>query len=120
MQNQFADLTTQTLESAFNTAKELAALNAKVAEQMIAHQLDAVTEVVDAGLAQMQRVRDVKTPEDFVNAQREFVEVSAKQGVERVRKGVSLATEVRDSYSELLQTNVAKSVKELKTAKKAA
>ena len=120
MQNQFADLTSQTLESAFNTAKELAALNAKVAEQMIAHQLDAVTEIVDASLAQMQRVRDLKTPEDFVNAQREFVETSAKQGVERVRKGASLVTDVRDSYSELLQKNVAKSVKELKTAKKAA
>ena len=120
MQNQFADLASQTLESAFNTAKELATLNVKAAEQMITHQLDAVTEVVDASLAQMKRVRDVKTPDDFVNAQREFVEISAKQGVERVRKGVSLVTEVRDSYSELLQQNVAKSVNELKTAKKAA
>ncbi|MDH3378827.1 MAG: phasin family protein [Gammaproteobacteria bacterium] len=120
MQNQFVELASQTMETAFNTAKELAALNAKTAEQMIAHQLDAVTAVVDASLEQMKRVRDVKTPEEFVDAQREFVESSAKQGVEQVRKGVSLATEVRDSYSDLMQKNVAKTVKELKTAKKAA
>jgi phasin family protein len=107
---------------AIATAKQVAAINTRALDKLVAQQLGLVTEVVQGGVKQLELLREPKGVKEYISAQAELAREGAEKVLVATREAVAVVSGARDELNALVEKgveDVSASVKQA-TAKKVA
>lgn len=107
---------------AIATAKQVAAINTRALDKLVAQQLGLVTEVVQSGVKQLELLREPKGVKEYISAQAELAREGAEKVLVATRETVAVVSGARDELNALVEKgveDVSASVKQA-TAKKVA
>jgi phasin family protein len=122
MQKQALDTVQNAVETAYETTKQVADINAAAWESLIEKQLEVMNQVVDFGVKQYKLLGEVKDVKTTLAAQTGLVETAAEQAMTNVRDVVRIANDARTAYDKLVNKGVQDAVAAVKpkVTKKAA
>ncbi len=107
---------------AIATAKQVAAINTRALDKLVAQQLGLVTEAVQSGVKQLELLREPKGVKEYISAQAELAREGAEKVLVATREAVAVVSGARDELNALVEKgveDVSASVKQA-TAKKVA
>jgi phasin family protein len=107
---------------AIATAKQVAAINTRALDKLVAQQLGLVTEAVQGGVKQLELLREPKGVKEYMSAQAELAREGAEKVLVATREAVAVVSGARDEFNALVEKgveDVSASVKQA-TAKKVA
>jgi phasin family protein len=107
---------------AIATAKQVAAINTRALDKLVAQQLGLVTEAVQGGVKQLELLREPKGVKEYISAQAELAREGAEKVLVATREAVAVVSGARDELNALVEKgveDVSASVKQA-TAKKVA
>jgi phasin family protein len=107
---------------AMATAKQVAAINTRALDKLVAQQLGLVTEAVQNGVKQLELLREPKGVKEYISAQAELAREGAEKVLVATREAVAVVSGARDELNALVEKgveDVSASVKQA-TAKKVA
>lgn len=107
---------------AMATAKQVAAINTRALDKLVAQQLGLVTEAVQSGVKQLELLREPKGVKEYISAQAELAREGAEKVLVATREAVAVVSGARDELNALVEKgveDVSASVKQA-TAKKVA
>ena len=88
---------------ALATAKEVAAINTRVVDKLIAQQLGLVTEAVQGGVKQIELLREPKGVKEYVSAQADLAREGAEKVLAATRETVAVVNAARDELNALVE-----------------
>ncbi len=91
---------------ALATAKEVAAINTRVVDKLVAQQLGLVTEAVQGGVKQLELLREPKGIKEYVSAQAELAREGAEKVLAATRETVAVVNSARDELNALVEKGV--------------
>ena len=91
---------------ALATAKEVAAINARVMDKLVTQQLGLVTEAVQGGVKQLELLREPKGIKEYVSAQAELAREGAEKVLAATRETVAVVNGARDELNALVEKGV--------------
>ena len=94
MLNTYNDLTNKGVER----INALSELNLKVAEKMVARQMDAMNLFMEQGVRMMKLATEAKGYSDFYKGQVDMAKEAAERLVQESKTNMHLAGEIRDDY----------------------
>jgi hypothetical protein len=94
MLNTYNDLTNKGVER----INALGELNLKVAEKMVARQMDAMNLFMEQGVRMMKLATEAKGYSDFYKGQVDMAKEAAERLVQESKTNMHLAGEIRDDY----------------------
>jgi phasin family protein len=105
---------------AIATAKQVAAINTRALDKLVAQQLGLVTEAVQGGVKQLELLREPKGVKEYISAQAELARESAEKVLVATREAVAVVSGARDELNALVEKgveDVSASVKQATTKK---
>jgi phasin family protein len=105
---------------AIATAKQVAAINTRAVDKLVAQQLGLVTEAVQGGVKQLELLREPKGVKEYVSAQAELAREGAEKVLVATREAVAVVSGARDELNALVEKgveDVSASVKQATTKK---
>jgi phasin family protein len=105
---------------AIATAKQVAAINTRALDKLVAQQLGLVTEAVQGGVKQLELLREPKGVKEYVSAQAELAREGAEKVLVATREAVAVVSGARDELNALVEKgveDVSASVKQATTKK---
>jgi len=121
MQLDFVNTVNDFGKSAFDSMRALGEINGKLAEKMLAQQLDVANLCVEGGMAQVKVAQDSKDVKDYLTRQSSLVEEYAGKFLALAKSQASLVREAGSEYQAWLDVGLKQANGAVKTtAKKAA
>ena len=105
---------------AIATAKQVAAINTRALDKLVAQQLGLVTEAVQGGVKQLELLREPKGVKEYISAQAELAREGAEKVLVATREAVAVVSGARDELNALVEKgveDVSASVKQATTKK---
>ena len=105
---------------AIATAKQVAAINTRALDKLVAQQLGLVTEAVQGGVKQLELLREPKGVKEYMSAQAELAREGAEKVLVATREAVAVVSGARDEFNALVEKgveDVSASVKQATTKK---
>jgi phasin family protein len=105
---------------AIATAKQVAAINTRALDKLVAQQLGLVTEAVQSGVKQLELLREPKGVKEYISAQAELAREGAEKVLVATREAVAVVSGARDELNALVEKgveDVSASVKQATTKK---
>lgn len=99
MQNEILQQWSSASKTAFDSAKELGEINAKIIEKLAQQQLDIMNAVLDASSKQFQLVSESKGYKELLAGQSALAQEYNQQFVDFAKKATDLANEAKTELS---------------------
>lgn len=91
----------------FTPAIEMAEINRKTAEKLMAIQADYVSDFVNASLAQFKSLVDAKDPKEAIKLQIEFLKTLDAKFTDVAEKELATMSEAKDQLTEIVEKSIA-------------
>lgn len=106
MQNDFIDRMSKANKQAFDTAKQVAELNASTFESVLTKQMTLANELAAINTKQAKIIAEYQDAPSAIEAQSALIQEIAEQAAGAARDTVELMNKMRTEYDELFQKSL--------------
>jgi hypothetical protein len=116
MNKSMYDVMSEASQGAYDFMRQLGELNVQTFDRMVEAQMAYVSDVMDKGYARAEKLAEAKGYKDVMEGQVEGSRELGQLSLDHMRKGMSLASEARDAYGDLVRKGYEDATAEVKKA----
>lgn len=119
MQNEYFEQMTKMSKDAFASFKDLADINARAAEKLIAKQTEIVNNSIESSVSQMKALTSAKDYKAFFSTQAELTKENSELVMSYGKEVAKIMDEAKDELTAWMESSVAKAEGAVSSASKA-